>query len=79
MKQFTRKVNRDDASSSVFGYQMLEPCKTSMPKTKKATSVSNGVKTQALLSHFVLQCFNILLCLCRSISTRRSHEIHPGL
>lgn len=50
-----------------------------MKAAREGSIRSNGVKTQALLSHFVLQCFNILLCLCRSSFTKRRHEIRLGL
>lgn len=39
---------------------------------------SNGVRSQALLSHFVLQCFNISLCLCHANHTGRRRGRRPG-
>lgn len=39
---------------------------------------SNGVRSQALLSHFVLQCFNISLCLCHANLTGRRRGRRPG-
>lgn len=38
---------------------------------------SNGVEGQALLSHFVLQCFNISLCLCHANLTERRRGRGP--
>jgi len=37
----------------------------------------NGVKSQALLSHFALQCFNISLCLCCPWPTGRGRAARP--
>lgn len=39
---------------------------------------SNGVRSQALLSHFALQCFNISLCLCRPWPAGRGRAARPG-
>lgn len=39
---------------------------------------SNGVESQALLSHFALQCFNISLCLCRPRPAGRGRGARPG-
>ncbi|XP_020292029.1 zinc finger protein 607-like isoform X2 [Pseudomyrmex gracilis] len=39
---------------------------------------SNGVKSQTLLSHFVLQCFNILLCLCWSSFAKIGQDLRLG-
>lgn len=67
-----------DSRSRIFHRRHARTLADTVLTAREGYFRSNGVKSQALLSHFAVQCFNISLCLCRSWPPGRGRAARPG-